>query len=431
MATSVQNNFTDYDSDQGSDCENSVKNGIEMDLSEEPMRNLKPFHQCGQLLSGLLKQRVQRCISTAASFKFDDLRMQLCSETEKRTKPDPGKLVFGHEFTDHMLEIEWTLANGWGPPTICPLHDISLHPAAKVLHYAVELFEGLKAYRGVDNKVRLFRPYQNIERMLRSAGRSALPLFDSEEFLKCLKRLISIEKEWVPHSTTSSLYVRPTMIGTEGSLGVSVPNRSLLYVIMGPVGAYFPTGMKPVSLMAEPKYTRAFEGGCGNYKIGSNYAPTINVQVEAMEKYGCQQVLWLYGPDHLLTEVGTMNIFMYWINPEGEKELLTHPLSGIILPGVTRGSLIELAKKKGEIKVTERPFGMGEVILGLKEGRVKEMFGSGTACVVCPVKEIVYQGERLQIPTMKEGAPVTMAFFKELTDIQYGRTPNDWMVAVD
>ncbi|XP_064603026.1 branched-chain-amino-acid aminotransferase, cytosolic-like isoform X2 [Liolophura sinensis] len=363
-----------------------------------------------------------------SSFRYDDLQVTLTSNPQP--KPDSNKLVFGHHFTDHMLEIEWQKDKGWGRPVISPVHDLQLHPASKVLHYATELFEGMKAYRCVDNKVRLFRPMENMRRMQGTAKRTCLPAFDEEEMLKCLKKLVSIDQEWVPYSDSCSLYIRPTFIGTEPSLGVLMSNRALLYVLLGPVGPYFPTGMKPVTLLADPRHVRAWPGGSGQYKMGSNYAPTIAIQKEAIEQ-GCQQVLWLYGEDQQLTEVGTMNIMMYWINDEGENELITPPLSGIILPGVTRKSLLELTREWGEIKVTEKTFTMKTLIKALNENRVKELFGAGTACVVCPVEKILHEGKMLEIPTMSEGAPLTNRLYKALLDIQYGRVASPWMEDVD
>jgi branched-chain amino acid aminotransferase len=311
------------------------------------------------------------------------------------------------------------------------MHDLVLHPGAKVLHYAVELFEGMKAYRGYDGKIRLFRPDLNLNRMLNSARRSALPDFDTTELLQCIRKLICVDRDWVPDSTSSTLYIRPTMIGTEPTLGVSQSKTASLFVLTGPVGPYFPTGFKPVSLMADPQYVRAWKGGSGGYKMGANYAPTIAVQKEAL-KHNCQQVLWLFGPDHEVTEVGTMNFFAFWLNEAGERELVTAPLStGLILPGVTRQSLLDLTRQWGEFKVSERQIFMKDITKALNEGRLLELFGAGTACVVCPIESILYNGKRLDIPTMSNGAPITMRLHRELTDIQFGKTPSDWTVLVE
>uniref|UniRef100_A0A8B9MA13 branched-chain-amino-acid transaminase n=1 Tax=Accipiter nisus TaxID=211598 RepID=A0A8B9MA13_9AVES len=186
-----------------------------------------------------------------------------------KAKPDPRELVFGQIFTDHMLTIEWTQGSGWGRPRIRPFQDLSLHPASSALHYAVELFEGMKAFRGSDDKIRLFRPELNMERMERSAERVCLPAFDRSELLECIRALLRLEQEWVPRSDSASLYIRPTFIGTEPSLGVAPPGRALLFVILCPVGPYFPGGhFSPVGLLADPTYTRAWPGGAGHCKLG-------------------------------------------------------------------------------------------------------------------------------------------------------------------
>ncbi|KAM8927743.1 branched-chain-amino-acid aminotransferase, cytosolic-like [Pelodytes ibericus] len=375
--------------------------------------------------------RTLSCMSWRAGstiFKASDLQIEL--NKHPKEKPDVGSLVFGKTFTDHMLTIEWSNEKGWEKPQIKPFQNLSLHPATSSLHYSIELFEGMKGYRGEDNRVRLFRPMMNMERMHRTALRACLPSFDKAEFLECLRKLIEVDQDWAPHSNTASLYIRPTFISTEPSLGVSKANHALLYVIVSPVGPYFPSGgFSPVSLLADPKYVRAWIGGVGNYKLGGNYGPTIYVQNEAA-KEGCQQVLWLYGDDHQVTEAGTMNFFLHWINEQGENELLTPPLSGLILPGVTRQSLLELARQWGEFKVSERTITMPDLIKGLQENRVKEVFGAGTACVVCPVNRILYEGKSYHIPTMENGAAMAKRFNTSLTDIQYGRTPSDWSYVV-
>jgi len=330
-----------------------------------------------------------------------------------------------------MFEVEWTEGKGWDTPTIVPFHNFSIHPAAKVLHYAPELFEGLKAYRGVDGKIRMFRPDMNMKRMLTSAERASLPAFDGAELIKCMKKLIEIDREWVPHSTTSSLYIRPTFIGTDPSLGVLASKQALLYVIVGPVGPYYATGVKPVSLLADPKYVRSWPGGSGDKKMGSNYAPTVRIQKMAEAK-GLQQVLWLFGDDHQLTEVGAMNIFVYLINDKGEKELVTPPLNGLILPGITRYSLLDLARSWKEFKVTERTITMNEVVKASQDKRLIEVFGAGTACVVSPVRLIHYLGKDYPIPSVNDqDNPLSMRFLKELTDIQYGRAGNHpWLTDI-
>ncbi|XP_069133485.1 LOW QUALITY PROTEIN: branched-chain-amino-acid aminotransferase, cytosolic-like [Argopecten irradians] len=368
------------------------------------------------------------------SFKYEDLQITLT--TNPHPKPDVDKLVFGRHHSDHMLSVEWDNDKGWGKPHIHPVQNLSIHPAAKVFHYAVELFEGMKSYRGHDNKIRLFRPMENMERMVMSAERACLPLFDGRELVQCMKKLISIDEAWeawVPHSTevANALYLRPTFIGTEPCLGVARSKNALLYVLTGPVGPYYPTGLKPVNLLADPNYARAWPGGCGMFKMGSNYAPTIAVQ-DLAEERGCQQVLWLYGDKHEMTEVGTMNLFLHWINKQGEEELITAPLNGIVLPGITRSSLLHLAKEWNEFKVSEEVYTMEEMIEALQENRVIELFGAGTAAVVSPVARILYNDEWVDLPVGDENS-LTQRFYNTLTDIQYGKTPSppNWMEDLD
>ncbi|MBN3315084.1 BCAT1 protein, partial [Atractosteus spatula] len=363
-----------------------------------------------------------RCASS--SFKVSELCIERCQTP--RPKPDPASLVFGKQFSDHMLTVEWSAQGGWEAPHIKPFQNLSLHPATSALHYSIELFEGMKAFRGVDNRIRLFRPMLNMDRMYRSSERCCLPLFDKQELLQCIRKLVEVDQDWVPFSTEASLYIRPTFIGTEPSLGVSKAGRALLFVIVGPVGPYFSTGgFSPVSLLADPRYVRAWRGGVGDCKMGGNYGPTIAVQNKA-QRLGCQQVLWLYGEKEEITEVGTMNLFIYWDTEKGDRELVTPPLDGIILPGVTRQSLLDLAREWGEFGVSERTVTMSEFLRALEEGRVREVFGSGTACVVCPVGSLLYKGKTYRIPTMDNGPDLAQRFLQELTDIQYGRRESEW-----
>ncbi|KAM4675414.1 branched-chain-amino-acid aminotransferase, cytosolic [Discoglossus pictus] len=362
------------------------------------------------------------------SFKASDLTIE--RTTTPKEKPDPSTLAFGTEFTDHMLCIEWCQEKGWQKPTIKPLQNFSIHPACSVFHYAVQLFEGLKAYRGQDGKIRLFRPKLNMERMLRSSVRMTLPTFDTEELLQCLVKLVEVDQDWVPHSSEASLYIRPTFIGTEPTLGVKKSSKALLYIILSPVGSYFPGGtFSPISLWADPKYVRAWKGGTGDCKMGGNYGTSLFAQYEAKD-LGCQQVLWLYGDDEKITEIGTMNFFLLWKDENGEEELVTPPLDGIILGGITRQSILEIARKWGEFKVSERYLTMKDLVTALNDKRVLEMFGTGTACVVCPVSKVLYKNEVLNIPTMENGPKITSRFNKQLTDIQYGRVKSDWNLLV-
>ncbi|CEF60250.1 Branched-chain-amino-acid aminotransferase [Strongyloides ratti] len=364
----------------------------------------------------------------ATTFKHSDLSIEISPQHKLKTKPkDVSSIKFGSEFSDHMMSTNWDSKNGWNNPEITPMKNFTLHPASKCLHYATQLFEGMKAYRGIDNKIRLFRPEHNMERMNSTAIRCALPTFDGEELIKIISELVNIDKEWVPYSDVASLYIRPTLVGTEGTLGVADSSSAKLFVITGPTGAYYPTGFKPISLLADSKYVRAFPGGVGQYKMGCNYAPTVMVGRIATDM-GCQQVLWLYGENEDITEVGTMNLFVYWKNENGEDELITPSLSrGIILPGVTRKSLIELATGWNEFKISEKDFTMHQLKRALKEKRVYQIFGSGTACVVSPVGRILHRNkdsdnfEELIIPTMEAKNNVMQRLYTAIMDIQYGR----------
>ncbi|XP_054729061.1 branched-chain-amino-acid aminotransferase, cytosolic [Anastrepha obliqua] len=366
-------------------------------------------------------------------FAAAQLAVRLASPKQLQPKPDSDEaLGFGKVFTDHMLKIYYHRSlGGWQRPEITPLENLVVHPAAKVLHYAVELFEGMKAYRGVDGRIRMFRPNMNMNRMNHAAKRSGLPTFEGEEFVKCLSHLISIDSEWVPHTEAASLYIRPTLIGIDPTLGVASSDSALLYTILSPVGSYFKANSDgAISLLADPRFTRAWPGGVGNRKMGSNYAPTIYVQKEAAEK-GLQQVLWLYGEDHQLTEVGTMNIFMFYANEKGEKVLVTPPLNGLILPGITRDSILTIAKQWGQFEVREEVITMPEVCELLNQGRLFELFGTGTACVVSPINRMNYMGTDLYIPTMEQEKPIYEAIRDTLTGIQYGKIEHPWAVTID
>ncbi|XP_028408899.1 branched-chain-amino-acid aminotransferase, cytosolic-like isoform X2 [Dendronephthya gigantea] len=330
-----------------------------------------------------------RCMSSLPDIMSDNLKFTKRS-TLKDKPTDVSNIEFGTVFTDHMLTVRWS-SRGWENPEIKPYGDITLSPAAKVFHYAVEGFEGMKAYfNSSDGSIRLFRPMDNMRRLQRTAERLRLP---------------------------------PT-------LGVSEGNEALLYCILSPVGPYFKTGsFKPVSLMADARFVRSWHGGSGDSKAGGNYAPTLFAQAEAVKK-NCEQVLWLFGDDEQITEVGTMNLFIFLENENGEKELVTPPLDGLILPGVTRMAMLDLAQQWDEFKVSERRYTMNDLRKALKEERVKEVFGAGTACVICPVKDILYKNEVLHIPTMENGPKIAKKFYDELTGIQYGRIPSPWSVLV-
>ncbi|EGG20728.1 branched-chain amino acid aminotransferase [Cavenderia fasciculata] len=369
--------------------------------------------------------------SVADKFKIDIGKLIVEKTKAPLAKPaDKSKLVFGKEFSDHMAEVEWDSEKGWSTPKISAYHNLSLPPSASVFHYAIECFEGMKAYKDAQGNVRLFRPMANMERFQRSAERLCLPAFDKEAVIELIKKLVLIDKDWIPEGKGFSLYLRPTMIATQKSLGVGASSSALMFVIASPVGPYYPEGFKPVRLLADDRYIRAWIGGSGAYKLGSNYAPTIFPQLDAAKK-GYQQVLWLLNDQ--ITEVGTMNMFVFWKNNQGELELITPPLTdGTILPGVTRDSILQLAAKWGEFKVSERAFTMSELARAIKEGRVKEAFGAGTAAIVSPIKSISYKGEEYPIPidAAKGAGPLTSRIADTIMGIQYGEIESDWSVLV-
>lgn len=375
--------------------------------------------------------KIEHAPDVGEQFRYSDLSVRLAAPHQLSPKPDTDDMAFGKYFTDHMLKIAYhKRLGGWQKPEITPMETLNLHPAAKVFHYAVELFEGMKAYRGVDGRIRLFRPDMNMARMNITAYRSGLPTFDGEELVKAMCRLIMIDSEWVPHTESASLYIRPTLIGIEPTLGVASSDSALLYTILSPVGSYFKPGAGGLKLYANPKYTRAWHGGVGDRKVGSNYGPTIHVQREAL-KEGCHQVLWLYGDAHELTEVGVMNIFMLHMKENGERELVTPPLDGLILPGITRDSILRLCRQWGEFTVKEEKFTMPMVKQLAKKGRLLEMFGAGTAAVISPIERIAYMGEEIQVPTESHESPVYRRLYDTLTGIQYGKIEHPWAPVID
>ncbi|KAJ7783506.1 branched chain amino acid aminotransferase [Mycena maculata] len=368
-------------------------------------------------------------------------RLEITRNANPATPPPSQTLVFGHTFTDHMLTIPWDAVSGWGAPQIKPYGPLQMEPSATVLHYAQTLFEGMKAYRDETGKVTLFRPDMNMKRMNNSARRIALPTFNGDALLELIKQLIRIDKHWIPQEPGHSLYVRPTLIGTQKAIGVGPPNEALLFVILSPVGPYYSSGFKPVALYGTTEFVRAAPGGTGAYKLGVNYAPGVLPQKSAAA-LGYSQNLWLHGPEHYLTEVGTMNMFVVFTTEDGATELVTPPLDGMILPGVTRDSVLTLAREHAsgknrlanladQLVVSERPVTMEEVKEAAAAGRLVEMFGAGTAAVISPVDRIGYMGEDVHIPTGADGmGPVSRPIWTELVGRQWGTIPSEWSFTV-
>jgi branched-chain amino acid aminotransferase len=347
-----------------------------------------------------------------------EIRIQKVRPADKRSRPiDESKLGFGVYFSDHIFKMDYEEGRGWHDPRIEPYDVLHLDPAALVLHYAQQVFEGLKAYRRSDGGIQLFRPRDNIRRMNRSARRLCMPEIEEDFALEALKELIRLDEEWVPSSDGASLYIRPTMIATEPALGVKISPTYLYYVITGPVGAYYPEGFNPTKILVTDKYVRAAPGGVGEAKTAGNYAASLLAAKEAHEM-GYTQVLWLDAVHHkYVEEVGTSNIFFVI-----DDELITPPLTGSILPGITRDSVIQLARDWG-VRVTERPITIDEVIESIGKGRMRELFATGTAAVISPVGEICYRDEIYSINEGKVGE-LSLRLYEELTGIQYGRLPD-------
>ncbi|KAL9122721.1 MAG: hypothetical protein Q9187_000721 [Circinaria calcarea] len=334
-----------------------------------------------------------------------------------------------------MLSIEWTTAQGWLPPRITPYQNLSLDPATCVFHYAFECFEGMKAYKSTDGQIRLFRPDRNMARLNKSSARIALPTVEPNAFINLISKFVALEEHSIPSARGYSLYLRPTMIGTQRTLGVGPPGSALLYVIASPVGPYYPTGFKAISLEATDYAVRAWPGGVGDKKLGANYAPCIVPQMQAAKR-GFHQNLWLFGEEEYVTEVGTMNFFAAVRNKEtGKNELVTAPLDGTILEGVTRESILELARERlvpEGWEVCERMFTMKELAEAADGGRLIEAFGSGTAAVVCPVRKISWRGRMVEcgLTDDQEAGELTVRIKGWMEAIQYGDEEHPWSVKI-
>ena len=338
---------------------------------------------------------------------------------------DPG---FGKHFTDHMVDICWSEKGGWHRPRVQPYGPISLDPAAAVLHYAQEVFEGLKAYRHADGSIWTFRPEKNAERMQRSARRLALPELPVPDFIESIKQIIAVDGDWVPSAPETSLYLRPFMIANETFLGVRAAHKVGYYVIASPAGAYFHGGVAPVKIWLAADYSRAGRGGTGAAKCGGNYAASLLPQMEANEN-GCAQVLFLDGETGTrIDELGGMNVFFV----HGTHTLVTPRLTGSILEGVTRDTIMQLARDRG-MTVEEREVTLDEWRDGVASGAITEVFACGTAAVVTPIAQLKGKdGLEIGDADAPAGA-ITMALRQELTDIQYGRRPDrhGWLTRLD
>jgi len=351
--------------------------------------------------------------------------IRITKATARKPKPKDGELGFGTVFTDHMFLVDYQEGKGWYDPRIEPYGPLSLDPATAVLHYAQAIFDGLKAFRGRDGVVRLFRPQKHIERMNGSARRMCVPAMDPELALRSWVTLVDLERDWVPSTVGTAMYLRPTTIASEPFLGVR-PSRSYVhFLILSPVGAYYAEGMNPVKILVVDRYVRAVDGGVGAAKTPGNYAASLYAAEEAKHA-GFTQVLWLDGVHRTyLDEVGTMNIML-----RIGDEVITPPLTGTILPGVTRDSALTLMRDWG-LSVSERQVSIDEVVRAAGAGTLREVWGTGTAAVISPVGELAYKGERIVINGGKIGE-LTQRLYDAIVGIQYGTAsdPHGWMVRV-
>ncbi|MDR0357755.1 MAG: branched-chain amino acid aminotransferase [Clostridiales Family XIII bacterium] len=336
-----------------------------------------------------------------------------------KSKPDPAELGFGEIFTDHMFLMDYDAGSGWHDARIVPYAPIPLDPAAAVLHYAQEMFEGLKTYKSKDGGVRLFRPDMNAKRTNNTNDRLCIPRIDEEFYVDAIKSLVEVDRDWVPDLPDTSLYIRPFIIATEPFLGVRPSNRYLFIIILSPVGPYYEEGLAPTRIFVEDEYIRSAKGGSGAAKIGGNYAAGLKSQEKA-HALGFTQVLWLDGNERkYVEEIGTSNAFFVM-----DGEVFTAPLTGTILPGITRDSVIRLLKDRG-VPVREERFTVEDVFRAHEAGRLSEAFASGTAAVISPVGELRWTDRDMIINDNRIGE-LSQWLYDTLTGIQSGALPDPY-----
>ncbi len=354
-----------------------------------------------------------------------DIKVTLTKNPKPRDY-DESKLGFGKIFSDHMFIMNYTEGKGWYDARIEPYHNLELDPSSTVLHYAQECFEGMKAYRRADGEIQLFRPDCNAERMMSTHDRMCIPQFPISDFIDAVKALVNVERDWVPYSDGSSLYIRPFTIATDAALGVHAAKNYMFIIICSPSGAYYAEGINPVKIYVEDEYVRACPGLTGYVKCGGNYAASIKAGEIAAEK-GYSQVLWLDGVERkYVEEVGAMNIFF-----KIDGKIYTAATEGTVLPGVTRRSCIELMRDWG-YEVIEGKLAIADIMKAGHEGKLEEVFGTGTAAVVSPVKQLDWKDDGVSIGDGKIGE-LTQKLYDTLTGIQWGKIPDEkgWTVVVN
>ncbi|NLY10719.1 MAG: branched-chain amino acid aminotransferase [Firmicutes bacterium] len=344
------------------------------------------------------------------------MQLQIIKAEENNRRPKPPsetEIEFGKYFADHVFHMTYEAGRGWNSPVIEPYKTFQVDPACLTLHYGQQIFEGMKAYVGVDGNTYLFRPLDHLNRLNKSAYRLCMPEINVDEVLEALIELLKLDNEWIPTSKGSSLYIRPFMIATEASLGVKVSSKYLFCIMTGPAGAYYAEGFNPVKIYVTDQYSRVARGGTGTAKTSGNYAASLLASEEAKAK-GFTQVLWLDPVEHkYVEEVGTMNIFFRIGN-----KLVTPELNGSILPGITRDSVIKIAKH-WNMDVEERPISIDEVIQEIQNGNLTEIFGTGTAAIISPVGELHYKGTTYKIADGQTGE-LAKKLFETILGIQYG-----------
>ncbi len=343
--------------------------------------------------------------------------------TEKpRPKPDDSNLQFGKIFTDHMFVMDYNPEQGWHDARIVPYGPLNYDPATAVFHYGQAIFEGMKAYAAPDGSIQLFRPEENMRRLNQSNDRICIPPVDEGFALEAVKTLVDVDRDWVPQAEGTSLYIRPFIIATDAFLGLRVSQTYQFIIILSPVAAYYPQGINPVNIYVETEYVRAVRGGTGYAKTAGNYAASLKAQQKAAAK-GYVQVLWLDGVEQkYVEEVGAMNVFF-----QIGDEVITPPLEGSILPGITRESVMELLRS-WNVQVSERRLSMEELSQAYKDGQLVEAFGTGTAAVISPIGELCWGSEIIKIS--EETGPLAKRLYSTLTGIQTGAEadPFGWIV---
>lgn len=351
--------------------------------------------------------------------------LTIVESQNKKSKPETKEIAFGRTFTDHMFVMDYQEGKGWHNPQITPYEPLTLDPAAMIFHYGQTVFEGLKAYRTNDDRILLFRPDKNLERLNQSSERLSIPPINEQEVMEYLTELIRMEKQWVPAFEGTSLYIRPFIIGTEPSLAVAPSKTYKFMVILSPVGPYFKGGIHPVQINVEDQFTRAVKGGTGMAKTAGNYSSGYQAQAKAYEQ-GNADVLWLDGIEkRYIEEVGSMNIFF-----KIDGEVITPELSGSILKGITRTSILELLEDWG-IPVTKRKISIEELYEAYQEGKLEEAFGTGTAAVISPVGELNWLGTKMVINNHEIGS-LSQKLYDTITGIQRGHIEDTkgWTIEV-